>query len=125
LNTIGNDINSLIIRTLPNDLDKCSKLYSDTNPAYLSAEAMTFIVDLGIEHLLIDLPSVDKEHDEGRLEAHKLFWNFPKNIRTHASITELIYVPNQLEDGSYLLQIQFPKFKLDASPSRISVWALN
>ena len=86
---------------------------------------MTYIVSLGIEHLLIDLPSVDKEHDEGRLKAHKIFWNFPQNIRTNASITELIYVPNQVEDGTYMLQIQFPKFKLDASPSRISIWALN
>jgi hypothetical protein len=34
-----------------------------------------FLHESGIQHLLIDLPSVDKEKDEGKLLAHKAFWN--------------------------------------------------
>ncbi|MES2545485.1 MAG: cyclase family protein [Bacteroidota bacterium] len=115
---------ALIIRTLPNEKDKLSKKYSNTNPPYLHEEAATFIREVGIKHLLIDLPSVDKEHDEGKLLAHKAFWNV-KNInnlnedaRLDCTITELIFVPNEVKDGSYLLNLQIASFENDASPSK-------
>jgi hypothetical protein len=39
----------------------------------LEEAAAGFIRECGIQHLLIDLPSVDKEKDEGKLLAHKAF----------------------------------------------------
>lgn len=109
---------AVIIRTLPNDRKKLSRQYSNTNPPYLLEEAVKFLVELGVEHLLIDLPSVDKEKDDGALRAHKAFWNFGGQLRKKATITEFIYVPDAIENGLYLLNLQVAPFENDASPSR-------
>ena len=79
---------------------------------------MVFIRELGVEHLLIDLPSVDKEKDDGKLLAHKAFWNFNSEVRLNATITEFIYVPDSITDGAYFLNLQVAPFENDASPSR-------
>jgi kynurenine formamidase len=113
-----NTTEALIIRTLPNFREKQTKKYSHTNWPYLSEEAAVYLRNSGVKHLLIDLPSVDKEKDGGKLLAHKAFWNYPKNTCFDATITELIYVPNSIEDGDYLLNLQFASFENDASPSK-------
>jgi kynurenine formamidase len=113
-----NATEALIIRTLPNFREKQTKKYSHTNWPYLSEEAAVYLRNSGVKHLLIDLPSVDKEKDGGKLLAHKAFWNYSKNTRFDATITELIYVPNSIEDGDYLLNLQFASFENDASPSK-------
>ena len=74
--------------------------------------------EMGVKHLLIDLPSVDKEKDNGKLLAHKAFWNFPENPRFEATITELVFVPNDVQDGSYLLNLMIAPFHNDATPSK-------
>ncbi len=109
---------ALIIRTLPNFREKQTKKYSHTNWPYLSEEAAVYLRNSGLKHLLIDLPSVDKEKDDGKLLAHKAFWNYPKNTRFDATITELVYVANSIEDGDYLLNLQIASFENDASPSK-------
>lgn len=109
---------ALIIRTLPNVKDKLTKQYSNTNPPYLLEQAAEYLVDKEIEHLLIDLPSVDKEKDGGALLAHNAFWNTQGTIRHTATITEFIYVPNSIKDGKYFLNLQVAPFENDASPSR-------
>ncbi|MFS4493252.1 cyclase family protein [Maribacter sp. 2308TA10-17] len=109
---------ALVIRTLPNINDKLSKKYSNTNPPYLLEQAAEFLVEKGIEHLLIDLPSVDKEKDGGALLAHNAFWNAQGEIRKQATITEFIFVPNSVKDGKYFLNLQVAPFENDASPSR-------
>ena len=108
----------LIIRTLPNFREKQTRKYSHTNWPYLSENAAIYLRNCGVKHLLIDLPSVDKEKDGGRLLAHKAFWNYPKNTRFDATITEFIYVANSIEDGDYLLNLQMASFENDASPSK-------
>lgn len=119
------DSQALIIRTLPNPIAKQNKNYSASNPPYLSEEAMQYIVDCGIKHLLIDLPSVDREVDGGHLKAHHLFWGVGGAERRDCSITELIYVPNGVPDGKYYLNLQFPPFENDASPSRPIIYPLS
>ncbi|MEN2490206.1 cyclase family protein [Flavobacterium sp. B11] len=115
---------ALIVRTLPNQKEKKSRKYSNTNPPYLSEEAAIFIRESEIQHLLIDLPSVDKEHDEGKLLAHKAFWNVKDthnvnpDTRFNATITEMIYVSDEIEDGNYILNLQIASFENDASPSK-------
>lgn len=70
------------------------------------------------------MPSVDKEHDEGKLLAHKAFWNVKDTLnlnsdaRLSATITEMIYVPDEIEDGNYILNLQIASFENDASPSK-------
>jgi len=118
------DFEALIIRTLPNLESKKSCNYSNTNPPYLEEEAAIYIREAGILHLLVDLPSVDKEHDEGKLAAHKAFWNVKdtKNLnedaRKECTITELIFVPTTIPDASYFLNLQIASFENDASPSK-------
>ncbi|HDZ06808.1 hypothetical protein LCGC14_0243400 [marine sediment metagenome] len=109
---------ALVVRTLPNLEEKNHKQYSNTNPPYILEDAMIFIRELGVEHLLIDLPSVDKEKDGGELLSHKAFWNFNGNIRLEATITEFIFVPVTVNDGTYFLNLQVAPFENDASPSR-------
>lgn len=120
----GTKPEAIIIRTLPNQLDKKSRKYSNTNPPYLSEDAAIFIRESEIQHLLIDLPSVDKEHDEGKLLAHKAFWNVKntdvlnEDARINATITEMIYVSDEVSDGDYILNLQIASFENDASPSK-------
>ncbi|MGQ2982849.1 cyclase family protein [Flavobacterium sp.] len=120
----GKQPEAIVIRTLPNDAEKKSKNYSNTNPPYLEEAAALFLRECGIKHLLIDLPSVDRENDEGRLVSHKAFWNVIDvnhlNTDAHhdATITEMTYVPDTVADGAYLLNLQIASFENDASPSK-------
>lgn len=120
----GKTPEAIVIRTLPNTNSKKKRKYSNTNWPYLLEEAAQFIKEIGVKHLLIDLPSVDKEKDDGNLLAHRAFWNYPKAPRMEATITEFIYVSNKIEDGSYLLNLQMASFHNDASPSKPVLYKL-
>lgn len=118
------NVEALIIRTLPNENLKKHINYSNSNPPYLEENAAIYLRELGIKHLLIDLPSVDKEKDGGQLLAHKAFWNVKdvenlnSDARLDTTITELIYVDDQVLDGVYVLNLQIVSFVNDASPSK-------
>ena len=93
--------------------------------AYFSREAAEFLVARGIEHLVVDLPSIDRAHDEGRLTAHRVFFGLPRGAtssglatRAHATVTEFAYISPDVPDGPYLLEIQVPAISGDAVPSR-------
>jgi hypothetical protein len=124
---------ALIIRTLPNDGSKQTRQYGENNiPPYFTDEAMRFIVASGFKHLLVDLPSIDRLFDEGKLGNHRIFWNvrpgsFELNpeSRITSTITELIYVPNDVADGEYWLNLQIAPFESDAAPSRPIIFKIN
>ncbi|TNJ45247.1 cyclase family protein [Tamlana fucoidanivorans] len=109
---------ALVIRTMPNTKLKKNKQYSNTNWPYLLEDAVAYLVEKGIKHLLIDLPSIDREKDEGAMLGHNVFWNTKGELRMDATITELIYVPNSVEDGEYFLNLQIAPFENDATPSK-------
>ncbi|WP_066838184.1 cyclase family protein [Rufibacter ruber] len=115
---------ALVLRTLPNSEAKRTAHYSGTNPAYLEPALAQFLAENQIEHLLLDLPSVDREEDGGALLAHRAFWQYPAAVRTNATITELIFVPDAVADGLFLLNLQVTSLVLDASPSRPVLYAL-
>lgn len=117
-NALKYNSEALIIRTLPNHTDKLTRQYSNTNPTYLQKEAAKHLCNLNIKHLMIDTPSVDREQDGGSLLAHHAFWNYPENPRLDATISELIFIEDSIEDGFYLLNLQIAPFENDASPSR-------
>ncbi|CAG5077482.1 cyclase family protein [Parvicella tangerina] len=121
---IAERIDAIIIRTLPNNTDKRKMQWSDTNWPYLLPEAAKYIASNNIHHLLIDLPSVDREHDGGRLLAHRAFWNYPENPRLGATITEMIYVPDDVKDGLYMLNLQPASFVNDASPCKPVIYKI-
>lgn len=109
---------AVVIRTLPNLSEKKSHRYSNTNPPYLLEEAAIYLREKGVKHLLIDLPSVDKEKDNGELLSHNAFWDTSGEIRLDATITEFIFVPNRVKDGVYFLNLMVAPFENDATPSK-------
>ncbi|HZH85932.1 MAG TPA: cyclase family protein [Brumimicrobium sp.] len=118
-------IEALVIRTLPNTIDKKSRNYSSTNPPFIDVSCLETLNQLGVKHLLIDLPSVDKESDNGVLAFHHGFWEVPSNPRFDRTITEMIFVPNTVEDGEYFMNLQVAPFENDAAPSRPVIFPLK
>ena len=123
---------AIIIRTLPNSEDKKSRDYMQQTPSFFTMEAMRYLVGLKLRHLLVDMPSVDRLFDEGKLSAHHIFWNLPAGSHSvgnqpqqNKTITEMIFVPAQIADGKYLLNLQIAPFMADAAPSRPVLYALN
>lgn len=119
---------ALIIRTMPNDERKLGLNYSGTNPPYLHHEAVEKIVACGVEHLLLDLPSVDREEDGGKLLSHRAFWQYGGSldkVRQNCTITELIFAPSTIKDGLYLLNLQIASFEIDASPSKPMLYEIR
>lgn len=97
-----------------------------SEPPFFSHEAMRWIVEQGIEHLLVELPSVDRTDDEGLLSNHRIFWNLPPQAdeitpetRRHCTITELLDLPADLPDGLYGVLIHLPPISGDALPSSV------
>jgi arylformamidase len=116
---------AIVIRTLPNNDSKRTANYSGNNPTYFSPGATEYLREKGYSHLLCDTPSVDREEDAGLLLAHKAWWNYPYAPRMHATITELIFVPAEVEDGRYLLEMCVAPLASDASPSSIFLYAIE
>ncbi len=120
-----NFLQGLIIRTLPNDESKKLRNYMEKLPPFFSTEAIKFIAEKQVKHILVDMPSIDKTFDEGKLSNHRIFWNveqgcFQTNERSSFdnTITEMIFVSETIQDDSYFLNLQIAPFVSDASPSR-------
>ena len=120
----------LIVRTLPNADSKKKRDYGKTPAPFFSIECMRYIAALGVRHLLVDIPSLDKAHDEGLLTCHHIFWNLPEgshqlteSARVDRTVTEMIFVPDHIRDGFYDVSIQIPNWQIDAAPSRVLLLA--
>jgi kynurenine formamidase len=119
-------VDALVVRTLPNDADKLARRYAGDAPApYFTREAGALLAEFGVKHLVVDLPSLDRAVDGGRLAAHRAFWGMPGGAkrahdaaRADATITELAWIAPTVRDGWYLLDLQVPAFMSDAAPSR-------
>lgn len=116
---------AIVIRTSPNKTFEKWTHKDDSFIPFMSKKAISFLNELKVDHLLVDFPSIDPMNDGGKLEAHREFWNIGegshfvnKTAHWNKTITELIYVPNELQDGPYLLNLQIAPFASDASPSR-------
>ncbi len=109
---LSNNIKALIIRTYPNKLDKIKRDYNLHPAPFLTHESVDYLIEKKIEHLLIDIPSIDRADDNGKLNNHHHFFKFGKTI------SELLFIPDSLDDGLGFTQIQIPNWGLDAAPSR-------
>ena len=94
------------------------------SPPYFSTDAIEWCNATGIQHLLIESPSIDRTEDGGLLTNHHLFWNVPAKTHsltpeswTHKTITESITIDEELADEMYLLNLQVPRLCSDAAPS--------
>lgn len=127
------DVAALIVRTLPNSPSKKSMIYDDKHaPPYISKDAMGYIVGKAFRHLLVDLPSIDRMHDQGMLANHRRFWNVAAGsteagpeTRMDRTVTEMIFVDDGVEDGLYLLDLQVPAWHSDAAPSNPVLYPLT
>jgi len=122
---------ALVIRTLPNHSGKQHQDYTNRTPPYLSREAAQLLVERGIEHLVVDMPSIDRAHDEGYLTAHRIFFGLPRGdttlghaSRANATVTELAYIPDSVSDGPCFLELQVPALGGDAVPSRPLLYSI-
>ena len=95
-------------------------------------EAAEYLNVIGISHLVVDLPSIDRINDGGRLANHHIFWNVAEETSklvpqswSEKTITEMVFVPDHLDDGVYLLNLQFPAFCSDAAPSKPILYPLT
>jgi len=117
-------IEAVVIRTIPNTPEKLNKNYSNTNPPFFLPEALSFLREKGVKHLLTDLPSVDREEDGGILAAHHAFWKGGRPSDRECTITEFVYAPKEIGDGLYLLNLQIASFENDAAPSKPVLYQL-
>ena len=119
-------LQGLVIRTRPNALTKKTMIYKEKNaPPYFSNDAMHYLTERRLQHLLVDFPSVDKMYDRGMLSNHRIFWQLEASqhqlnddAQRHRTITEMIYVDDAITDGFYACQLQVPEIETDAVPSR-------
>ena len=94
-------------------------------PVYLTTEAARVVRAAGVEHLVLELASLDRLEDGGALANHRIFWGLePGQAEARLArgprrtITELACVPEELADGLWALQIHLPALITDAVPSR-------
>lgn len=133
INYSEEQLQGLAIRTLPNEIEKKSRIYDSAHyPPFFTNDAMNYLVEKKIKHLMVDFPSVDKMHDEGRLTNHRIFWNVDfsdKNLNadsmTDKTITEMVFINQDIEDGCYLCNLQIPEINTDAVPSRPVLYQLK
>lgn len=124
---------ALVVRTLPNETGKRYRNYEGACPApYFTLDAMHWVVERGVDSLVVDLPSLDRADDGGALAAHRVYWGLPTRAldaqqarRGRALVTELAYVPDHVRDGLYLLDLHVPAFATDAAPSRPVLYPLT
>ena len=116
---------ALIVRTLPNPPSKRARDYRAVPAPFLSLPAAALLVERGIEHLVLDVPSADRASDQGLLSAHREFFGLAAGEsaraavrRPQCTITELAYMDDSVRDGACLLSLQFPALAGDALPSR-------
>ncbi len=120
------ELEALVIRTLPNDVEKQSMHYDEHHyPPFFSNDAIDYLNQRGVKHILVDFPSLDRMYDDGNLSSHHVFWHIKPLSRQldeqslrFKTITEMIYVAPDIEDGLYLLNLQIAPFELDSAPSR-------
>jgi kynurenine formamidase len=121
----SNDLTALVVRSNPNSAEKKNMNFSSQDAPFFSKQVGYFLRKKGILHWLVDLPSVDREEDDGKLLSHRSFWGLNEGekvpgheARLNATITELIYINDDIEDGYWTLAMQVASIANDAAPSR-------
>jgi len=107
------------------------------SPPYLTDDAARLLRERAIDHVLIDLPSLDRDDDGGALSAHRIFFGLlPAQTTLHEAgddgaairsrtVTELCRVPAHATDGLYLLSLGVAPLFSDAAPSRPLLFELS
>jgi kynurenine formamidase len=123
---------ALVVRTGWNQLLAQDEELYRTNAPFFTEQAMQWLVEKRIAHLLVETASVDRLEDGGALVNHRIFWRIEANAqslnlntRILATITELIAIPPELPDADYALLLVVTPWKLDAAPSTPMLFPLQ
>jgi len=120
-------VQALIVRTRPNGPDKLQRDYAQAPPyPVFSDAAMQWLAGQDLKHLLVDTPSLDAAHDGGRLANHRCWWGLAGAAPEQAgrrSVTEMIYVPDDIPDGLYWLHLGLQPLAADAAASEPVIYA--
>ena len=118
---------AVVVVTGPGPVRRAAR-FSGTNPPYLTVEAAALLRERGVRHVLVDLPSLDREDDGGLLAAHRAFFDLPVGVGASdvevdmepppRTVTELIAVDDDVAAGLYALFLQVAPILADAVPSR-------
>jgi hypothetical protein len=118
---------AVVVVTGPGAVRRAAR-FSGTNPPYLTVEAAALLRERGVRHVLVDLPSLDREDDGGLLAAHRAFFDLPVGVGASdvevdmepppRTVTELIAVDDDVAAGLYALFLQVAPILADAVPSR-------
>ncbi len=121
----------LIIRSLPNPVEKSSRNYNQ-QPYYplLTTAAISWLASSGLRHLLLDMPSLDYANDAGILRNHHIWWGLEETVDTpdfasSRSLTEMIFADDTIADGYYWLELNLSSLESDASPSNPKIYPLQ
>ena len=72
--TSDEQLMSVAIRTLPNNDNKLTTSYNEQyQPPFFTRDAILYLNERGVSHLLVDIPSIDRLNDDGLLTCHHLF----------------------------------------------------
>lgn len=110
---------ALLIALQPPDATRASKRWGADTP-YLTREAVVWLAESGVTHLLLELPSIDRLHDGGWVDNHRLWWSHPAPPTaepTQRTITEMVSVPPSANEGLWLLHLSVAPWDEDAAPS--------
>jgi len=108
----------LIIRTLPNLKSKKNQNYDKIHHPFLTNDAIKFIKNAGFKHIVVDMPSIDKYDDNGKLGNHHIFFINKDGKVNKNTLTEFAFIPDKVIDGKYFLNLNISNFTLDSAPSR-------
>lgn len=121
---------ALIVRTAPGEQHRATLSFSGTRAPFFTVDAAAWVCGHAFAHLLVDLPSLDREDDGGLLGAHRAFFDVPaRAVHIHGpppkrTITEMIAVDSRVADGMYALTLQLAPIEADAVPSRPMLFPL-
>lgn len=120
------DLDAIILRTGYPEREGDGQL-----PPYATDDAVEWMRDHGIHHVVLDTPSLDRLDDGGVLSAHRAFFGLELGQKTlgdhkpRRTITELCAVPDDVDDGPALLLLEVAPLESDAAPSRPVLFPLE
>jgi len=117
---------AVLLRTLPAGFLDAGYNFRGKNPPYIAVKTIEMLRDYGVQHILVDLPSVDPEEDGGALAAHHAWWFTPSGERRdHCTISEFVALPSKVHEGLYFMNLQLAPLENDAAPSRPLLFELK
>ncbi|MFC1492316.1 cyclase family protein [candidate division KSB1 bacterium] len=114
---------------LPEDYDFSGQDFIYMAPEAAKAVNEFRIMDKKIDCLILDLPSIDRENDQGKLLAHRNYFGIPETGHTGTdtekrALVELAYFAG-LDEGYYYAVITPPRFQTNAMTTGVTFWKLN